>query len=75
MSTLEDYRGQKPAWCPGCGNFGILKAFKDAVIELGIEHISLPWSLELARLENFLTILSAIPLMAFTGGPCRLQQE
>lgn len=37
MSTLKDYRGQHPAWCPGCGNFGILKAFKDAVVELGIE--------------------------------------
>ena len=37
MATLEDYRGQTPAWCPGCGNFGILKAFKDAVVELGIE--------------------------------------
>jgi 2-oxoglutarate ferredoxin oxidoreductase subunit beta len=37
MSTLEDYKGQTPAWCPGCGNFGILKAFKDAVVDLGIE--------------------------------------
>lgn len=37
MSTLEDYRGQTPAWCPGCGNFGILKVFKDVVVELGIE--------------------------------------
>lgn len=37
MPTLEDYRGQTPAWCPGCGNFGILKAFKDAVVGLGIE--------------------------------------
>ena len=37
MSTLEDYRGEKTTWCPGCGNFGILKAFKDAMIELGIE--------------------------------------
>ena len=36
MPTLDDYKGQTPAWCPGCGNFGILKAFKDAVIELGI---------------------------------------
>jgi 2-oxoglutarate ferredoxin oxidoreductase subunit beta len=35
--TLEDYRGQVPAWCPGCGNFPILKAFKDAMVELGIE--------------------------------------
>lgn len=37
MATLEDYRGETPAWCPGCGNFGILKSFKDAVTELGIE--------------------------------------
>lgn len=37
MSTLEDYKGQTPAWCPGCGNFGILKSFKEAAVELGIE--------------------------------------
>jgi 2-oxoglutarate ferredoxin oxidoreductase subunit beta len=37
MSTLEDYKGQTPAWCPGCGDFGILKAFKDTMVELGID--------------------------------------
>jgi len=39
MGTLkpDDYKGQTPAWCPGCGNFGILNAFKNAVVELGIE--------------------------------------
>lgn len=37
MTVLDDYKGQTPAWCPGCGNFGILRAFKDAVVELGIE--------------------------------------
>jgi 2-oxoglutarate ferredoxin oxidoreductase subunit beta len=37
MPTLEDYRGETPAWCPGCGNFGILKAFKEAFVDLGIE--------------------------------------
>jgi len=37
MPTLKDYRGQPTAWCPLCGNFGILKSFKDAVVELGIE--------------------------------------
>jgi len=37
MPTSEDYRGQVPSWCPGCGNFPILKAFKDAMVELGIE--------------------------------------
>ncbi len=37
MPALEDYKGQTPAWCPGCGNFGILKAFKDAMVELDRE--------------------------------------
>jgi 2-oxoglutarate ferredoxin oxidoreductase subunit beta len=37
MPTLQDYRGQHPAWCPGCGNYSILKSFKDAMVELDIE--------------------------------------
>jgi 2-oxoglutarate/2-oxoacid ferredoxin oxidoreductase subunit beta len=37
MSTFEDFEGQAPAWCPGCGNFGILTAFKRAMVELGLE--------------------------------------
>jgi 2-oxoglutarate ferredoxin oxidoreductase subunit beta len=37
MATLESYRGQIPAWCPGCGNCAILKSFKDAMVELAIE--------------------------------------
>jgi len=37
MVTFADYKGQDPAWCPGCGNFGILRAFKDAMVEMGLE--------------------------------------
>lgn len=37
MLKPEDYKGQMPAWCPGCGNFAILRVFKDAMAELGIE--------------------------------------
>jgi 2-oxoglutarate/2-oxoacid ferredoxin oxidoreductase subunit beta len=37
MPTLDDYKGMPSAWCPGCGNFWILKAFQDAMVELGIE--------------------------------------
>ncbi|HBE44446.1 MAG TPA: 2-oxoacid ferredoxin oxidoreductase [Deltaproteobacteria bacterium] len=37
MVTLDDYNGQTPAWCPGCGNYAILKAFKEAFVEMGIE--------------------------------------
>ncbi len=37
MPTLDDYRGQIPAWCPGCGNFPILKTIKEVMVELGYE--------------------------------------
>jgi 2-oxoglutarate/2-oxoacid ferredoxin oxidoreductase subunit beta len=37
MADSDDHEGQVPAWCPGCGNFGILRAFKRAVVELGLE--------------------------------------
>ena len=37
MVTFEDYKGQKPAWCPGCGNFAILNTLKRALVELDIE--------------------------------------
>lgn len=37
MPDLQDYSGQLPAWCPGCGNFPILNTFKEAMLELGIE--------------------------------------
>lgn len=37
MLSLDNYKGLTPAWCPGCGNFGILKAFKEAMAELNIE--------------------------------------
>lgn len=31
--TLSDYGEVETAWCPGCGNFGILKALKQALVE------------------------------------------
>jgi 2-oxoglutarate/2-oxoacid ferredoxin oxidoreductase subunit beta len=34
---MADYDGLKPAWCPGCGNFGILDAVKKALVELDLE--------------------------------------
>jgi len=37
MVKISDYAGLTSAWCPGCGNFGILNALKQALVELGIE--------------------------------------
>jgi len=37
MVNISDYAGLDSAWCPGCGNFGILSALKQALVELSIE--------------------------------------
>lgn len=37
MAELEKYQGEAPAWCPGCGNFAILRAFKEALAEEDID--------------------------------------
>jgi 2-oxoglutarate ferredoxin oxidoreductase subunit beta len=37
MVEMADYAGSKPAWCPGCGNFGILTALKNALVTLEIK--------------------------------------
>ena len=39
MITIADLQTPKAnTWCPGCGNFGILMAFKRAILELGLER-------------------------------------
>ncbi|HBI16514.1 MAG TPA: 2-oxoacid ferredoxin oxidoreductase [Desulfobulbaceae bacterium] len=37
MSKKQEYQGQKPAWCPGCGNFGLLNALQQTLADLAIE--------------------------------------
>lgn len=34
MLPIELYAGIESAWCPGCGNFPLLKAFKQALAEM-----------------------------------------
>jgi 2-oxoglutarate ferredoxin oxidoreductase subunit beta len=37
MVRIEDYGDYETAWCPGCGNFAILKAVKQALVAGGLE--------------------------------------
>jgi 2-oxoglutarate ferredoxin oxidoreductase subunit beta len=37
MVQLADYAGGPTAWCPGCGNFGILTSVKQALVNLDLE--------------------------------------
>ena len=35
--TVKDLKGRvDPDWCPGCGDFGVLNALKQAIVELGL---------------------------------------
>jgi len=35
--TVKEMKGKvEPDWCPGCGDFGVLAALKQAIVELGI---------------------------------------
>jgi 2-oxoglutarate/2-oxoacid ferredoxin oxidoreductase subunit beta len=36
--TVKDLKGKvDPDWCPGCGDFGVLAALKQAIVELGLQ--------------------------------------
>jgi len=36
--TIKDFKGHAdPDWCPGCGDFGVLHALKQAYAELGLQ--------------------------------------
>ncbi len=37
MVTLKDYGEYETAWCPGCGNFALLRAVKLALVKRGLE--------------------------------------
>ena len=40
MSTLAEFDGYKPTWCPGCGNWGIGIALKSSLSQLGLSPSS-----------------------------------
>lgn len=35
-STIQDFSGYNPTWCPGCGDWGIGIAIKQALIQMGL---------------------------------------
>ena len=34
--TLADYKAERPTWCAGCGDFGVLAAIQKAAVSLGL---------------------------------------
>ena len=40
MANIQDFSGYNPTWCPGCGDWGIGIAIKQALIQLGLDPSS-----------------------------------
>ena len=36
MTTIQDFSGYQPTWCPGCGNWAIGISIKSALVQLGM---------------------------------------
>jgi 2-oxoglutarate/2-oxoacid ferredoxin oxidoreductase subunit beta len=37
MSTIQDFSGYPPTWCPGCGDHGIGIGIKSALVQMGFD--------------------------------------
>lgn len=37
MAVQADFKAEKPTWCPGCGDFGVLNALQRAAVRLGLD--------------------------------------
>ncbi len=37
MTSIQDFSGYTPTWCPGCGDWGIGVAIKSALVQLGYD--------------------------------------
>jgi len=37
QSSINDFTGYSPTWCPGCGDWGILTALKQALTQLNLD--------------------------------------
>jgi len=37
LPVLADFKAEKPTWCPGCGDFGVLNALQRAAVELALD--------------------------------------
>jgi 2-oxoglutarate ferredoxin oxidoreductase subunit beta len=63
--TLEDLNpGCSPTWCPGCGNFGVWAAFKNAVVASGWDNTN---SVLVAGIGCHGHMLNFVKMTSFNG--------
>lgn len=67
MSTLQDFTGYKPTWCPGCGNWGIGMALKMAFVEMGMMPSSVMVSFGIGCSGNMNDFINAYAMHGLHG--------
>lgn len=67
MSSVENFDGQSPTWCPGCGNWAIGAVIKRALTELGLNPSDLFVVFGIGCSGNMNDFLNAYAMHALHG--------
>ncbi|MDO8496911.1 MAG: thiamine pyrophosphate-dependent enzyme [bacterium] len=67
MTTVQDFSGYTPTWCPGCGDWGIGVAIKGAFVKLGLDPSSLCVVFDIGCSGNMNDFLNAYAMHALHG--------
>lgn len=67
MSSTQDFTGYNPTWCPGCGNWGIGVAIKQALVQMGLTPSDLAVVFGIGCSGNMNDFLNAYAIHALHG--------
>ena len=67
MATIQDFNGYNPTWCPGCGDWGIGIAIKQALIQLGLDPSSVAAVFGIGCSGNMNDFLNAYAIHSLHG--------
>lgn len=67
MSTIQDFSGYTPTWCPGCGDWSIGIAIKKALVESGLDPSSVIVMFGIGCSGNMNDFLNAYAMHALHG--------
>lgn len=67
MVDIQDFSGYSPTWCPGCGDWGIGLAIKQAFVQLGYDPSSVAVVFGIGCSGNMNDFLNAYAIHALHG--------
>lgn len=67
MANIQDFSGYNPTWCPGCGDWGIGIAIKQALIQLGLSPSSVAAVFGIGCSGNMNDFLNAYAIHSLHG--------